>query len=58
MKNWRMTKNLLSVAMVFAAVGQAQAGVTLDGILSTGEYKGGVDHGVKSLQWYNDHHSE
>ncbi len=31
--------------------------VTVDGILSSDEYIGGVEHGSKSLSWYNNHHS-
>jgi len=49
----------LLVAICFLTLsGVASAtSVNVNGILTTGEYTGGVDHGTKSLQWWNDHES-
>ena len=47
---------LASLLLVFSFNATATT-VTVDGIKTIGEYEGGVDNGVKSLLWFNDHHS-
>ncbi len=52
-----LNKALLLVACFLALSGVASATtVTMDGILSAGEYTG-VNSGTKPLLWWNDHHS-
>lgn len=50
----------LAAGLVFAAASgpaRAMPTVTVDGILTSGEYSGGSSHGMKSIVWWNDHHS-
>ena len=53
-------KFLLTLAIgaaSFSVIGSAHAAPTVDGILTSGEYSGGVSHGTYSIVWWNDHHS-
>lgn len=52
---------LATLASAVVSTSVSAAPITVDGVLSAGEYlegTAGTDHGTLSLQWYNDHHSE
>lgn len=47
---------LVATCFLALSVGASATTVTVDGILSTGEYTG-VNSGTEKLLWYNNHHS-
>jgi hypothetical protein len=50
----------MTIGLVLPGAATAGSTVTVDGIMSTGEYtgsSGGTTSGTRSLLWWNDHHS-
>jgi hypothetical protein len=48
---------VVTVGLLFTGIASAASTVILDGVLTPGEYLGGVANGSESIQWYNDHES-